>query len=769
MHASTSQEVPPKTLDVDSHRSTHLGEVIEHAAHVLPAQGPITVFIHHNTLHAFEHLPFDEAVQKGAEIFGCQPYRTEDRYRDDLRRGRIRFSELQDVLERDLGDGAREPVPCVGTRLDLRLAMLQFPVLHGPTEELVWYVAEADALRRIRPEVSSAVASRMVAETRRWVVRDLRGGGDPARNRTSRLSSTARKNDSLSALLSRYGESSMESWTDEQWEGFTLNALWRVCCDGVRDLPPYTDPPVAGIRHHDLLFEVTGADADAKVHDLLIRFCAAFLDQGLTHWQLPRRDEGFFRSFCSLYRQPNGPPDRWLRGLDRELARLEGERVEPMESILESLEILGVAEPEWEEFLAATFLALRGWAGMVRQVEIRGDRAVHPIPEGSLVEFLAVRLLLDRFALARTAHESIDYEGPLSGLREALRSRLVVHWPPSVEQRAFLVFQVVQLFGLSPDVLHRLSPEEWAKLVEELESFSAVERRRIFHLAYEKRFTTQTLDAVALRAASKVGRPASPKFQTVSCLDEREESFRRHLEEIAPEVETFGVAGFYAVAMYYRGAADAHFVPLCPVVIRPQHWVIEEVVDEGNTVHRMRARTRRAIGTASHQFHIGSRSFALGALLTGAVGVLASFPLVARILFPRLAGRIRHTFGRIVRTSPKTRLKLERLDLNPGPLNGQVGFSVEEMANIGERLLRDIGLTIGFARLVILIGHGSNSQNNPHVSAYNCGACGGSAGGPNARAARPDSLGPSGPRDPGEPWAGDPTRKSLRRRPSQYL
>jgi len=37
-------------------------EVIERLAHLLPARGPISIFIHHNTLHAFEHLPFEEAV-----------------------------------------------------------------------------------------------------------------------------------------------------------------------------------------------------------------------------------------------------------------------------------------------------------------------------------------------------------------------------------------------------------------------------------------------------------------------------------------------------------------------------------------------------------------------------------------------------------------------------------------------------------------------------------------------------------------------------------
>src|SRR5579885_2408908 len=85
--------------------------LIDHAAHLLPAQGPITVFVHHDTLHAFEDLPFEEAVKKASRLFGCQPYLTEQRYRQALDRGRIRFSELQEVLEEDLGERGREKLP----------------------------------------------------------------------------------------------------------------------------------------------------------------------------------------------------------------------------------------------------------------------------------------------------------------------------------------------------------------------------------------------------------------------------------------------------------------------------------------------------------------------------------------------------------------------------------------------------------------------------------------------------------------------------------
>jgi uncharacterized protein YbcC (UPF0753/DUF2309 family) len=710
-----------------------LAAAIEHGAHLLPQQGPITVFIHHNTLHALEDLPFHEALRKGSQIFGCQPYLGEDRYRDELRRGRIRFAELVEVLEDDLGERAREPVPGFGTRIDLRLAMLQYPLRFGPTEELVWYVAKRDALRRIRQEVSSAVRARLIAETRRWVMRDLRRGNEAPNNGSGTGPGALQMERSLDELLDRFGGAAIESWSDEQWERFTLQAMWRVCCEGVRDLPMFVAPPPERLRHRDLLLEATGEDADTLVNGLLIRFCSAFLDQGLAAWQLPRRDEGFLRAFCALYRRRGGPPARWRAGLAAELARLEDQEVGPLASIRESLDDLGVVRPEWVAFLSATLLALRGWAGMVRQIEERGDRVVHPVPRGSLVDFLAVRLLLDRHALAYTAREALGYTEPLAGLRESLWAAAAATWPPSVEQRAFPIFQLAQVVGLSPDLLHRLSRAEWSRMMEEIESFGGLERRRIFHLAYERRFYTQTLDAIALHARRPAKPPRLPRFQVICCLDEREESFRRHVEELAPDAETFGTAGFFSVPMYYRGADDAHFVPLCPAVIRPRHWVVERVITRTEEDRRIRVRTRRMLGMASHRIHTGSRSLTQGALLAG-VGVLATIPLVTRTLFPRLTARLRRTVGQFVLEPPLTRLHLERIDSAPSADDRGIGFSLDEMTDIADKVLREIGLTSRFSRLVLILGHGSTSMNNPHESAHDCGACGGSRGGPNARA-----------------------------------
>jgi len=709
-----------------------LKAAVLHAAHSLPAQGPITVFVHHNTLHTLEELPFHEAVVQGGRIYNCQPYLTEERYRRELERGRIRREDLQAVLQKELGKSAHDPVMSFGTRLEIRLAMLEHSMYEAQPEVLRWFVAETNALVDFRADAPSQVRDRLIEETRHWVMRDIRNGDKESSFK--RDSETAlRDRATVEELLQKFGESSIERWSDKTWEAFSLQCLWRICRKGVHGIPS-RESVSTPVRHRDLLLEASGEDIDRFVNELLIRFCGAFLDQGFSNWRLPQRERGFFAAFRAVYGSGGMLPDRWLKGLQAELERLEREELTPLDSLVESLNLLGVTEAEWEEYLTSTLLALRGWAGMIWQLETRGDRVAHPAPPDSLLEYLAIRLILERLALKHFSREWIGYDGELFGLREALISRVPRHARRSIEQRAFQIFQLAQILGWAPPSLQHLSKHEWEWLVEEVESFTSLDRRRVFQVAYERRYRSQVLDALALHAPGRTQRVKDPQFQVVCCIDDREESFARHLEELSPKVETFSIAGFFGVPMYYRGAADAHFIPQCPIVVRPRNWVVEDVVYTFEEVHRRRARARRALGAASHQLHVGSRTVTAGAIVSAGFGILASIPLVMRVLLPRLTARIRRTVGRLVQPPPVTQLQLERFEPVPSPHNGGIGFSVDEMVESAERVLRDLGLTSGFGRIVLIVGHGSNSLNNPHNSAYNCGACAGTAGAPNARA-----------------------------------
>jgi uncharacterized protein YbcC (UPF0753/DUF2309 family) len=716
-----------------------LRQIIEHAAHLLPAQGPITAFVHHNTLHAFEDLPFERAVVQGGETFGCHPFLPEERYRDKLIRGRIRRDDIEAVLIEDLGDRGDELLGFLGTRFHLRMGMLAHRWRTGPAVELRWVVAETSALRRFREETPLPVRDRLVEATRRWVMRDLRNGA-------ARPDDKRRLLGLVDMLFEHFDMPHVESWSSGTWESFCLHLLWLVCRDGVEAVEAPDRARTLPVRHRDILLEATGEDSDQLVDDVLIRFCAAFLDQGLSSWALPRRD-GFYRAFLALYGGSIGPPDRWLRGLRGELTRIDMESISPLESIAESLARLGVRDAEQERLITETLLALRGFAGMIWQVESRGDRVAHPAPEGSLIEFLAVRLVLEQLALAHLSESSLGFRGRLSELRDAVGNR-IGHGhrprrdaPANHDERAFMVFQLAQLLGWGPETLYRQTADGWRLVVREIEEFSGLQRRRIYHLAFERRYRIQVLDAVATHShrvaatycPKTTGGQARPAFQVVCCIDEREESLRRHLEEVTPDCETFGAVGFFAVAMYYRGAADAHYTPLCPVIIKPQHYVAEKVVDTFEYAARRQRQRRRTIGTVTHQVHVGSRTFA-GGWLAAVLGSLASIPLVMRILFPRATAQLRRMAGGFVRPPARTELQLERTEATPGPENGHIGYSVAEMASIVERLLRDMGLTKNFSRLIVICGHGSSSLNNPHEAAHDCGACAGGRGGPNARA-----------------------------------
>lgn len=664
-----------------------VSSALERAAHLLPAQGPISIFIHHNTLHAFEDLPFETAVERAAIALGTEPYLAEPRYRDKLAAGRILAADVDLVLTDELGDRAAAPVAGFGTRRDLWRAVVLHGIPAATGRELAWILDETTALTRLRTDIPASARAARVA---------LQEADDPANE-----------------------------------ERRAVQNLWHACLQAIaRADGPAAVAAAEPIRHRDYLHAACGIDSDAWIHPLLIRFLAGYLDQGLAHWPMPGRSRGIHGCFLEMYLPSLS---RHAAPWARALPRLAGDDLaadrSALQSIANSCEALGVRDDELEAFVTAELVALRGWAGIVRQIEQRPDRVPARDLTVTLRGYLAVRLLCLRAALEH-AVQQIEFRGDLADLRRWLSDRIPQPPPPTDAERAWRLFHVAQLRGLDATIVERWTAAQVTELEAELHELDGVRCRRILHLAFERTIRHRLYDALIQHVGRELPEPAA--FQAVFCIDEREESFRRHLEEVERSCETFSTAGFFNVAMYHQGATDAHPRPLCPVVIRPEHYVAEIETDSERLGARARRIHRQTAGFLGYNVHVGSRLPIRGALLMTAFGWLALVPLVLRVVFPWLTSRWRLA-RRSSMAAVHTRLQLDRDDRVP-PIGRYSGFTVREMADIVRRVLEDTGLAGRLAPLVLIVGHGSISLNNPHESAHDCGACGGGRGGPNARA-----------------------------------
>jgi len=619
-------------------RQDRLRQAVDHAAHLLPMQGPIGVFVHHNTLHAFEDLPFEEAVVEASQLFGAEPYMTEAAYREALARGRIELQDIDAVLD-------SEPDAAVFPRLSrhsLRRAMMTPGVREFDAATILWRAEQGDLARDFRQAA--------------------------------------------------------------------LRSLFDACL--ARTIAHEEEPAAP-------------RPVDEVIHPWLIRLCSVFLDQGLAYWPMPRRKSGLYAGVRTLLSRRGCVFPRYLEGLDEEFKRQEYLSFSAADAVLDYLDGLCFKEAEWAQVLQDELLALPGWAGLIRRIEEDPGLVPHVSVPSSLMDYLAVRLTMARVASRMGAAEPPPQESPLKTQEKRRLSR------------AARTYDAARVVSLSAGEVNRLSPNEWAAFVSEVKACNGLERRRILHLAYERWHERQILRGLASHRSYRglsdfTGRPAAQAF---FCLDEREESMRRALEEADPEVETFGSAGYFGVAVDYQGIDDPHGAAFCPVVVKPEHAVLEQPRAEDSDLLERRRWRRRVLGLLMRTSFVSSRTLMRGWLSTSALGLLSAVPLIGHLLAPRRYSQLREWLNKAFLPEPRTELTLMRgtaqaQDAMTGLL---MGFAAEEKAERVASVLKPAGLTSRFARIVVIFGHGSSSLNNPHESAHDCGACGGRRGGPNAR------------------------------------
>jgi len=789
-------------------RDQRLDDVLAHAGHLLPAQGPIGVFVHHNTLHAFQHLPFHEALATASATFETETYLPESRYRELYRRGRINDTDLKAALaERDAGDGHEEFAPPSLSRLDLELLALLHPVPEETAASLRWRMNELAATYMPRPDVPEAARQRFLRRSteglregfnrvaRDWTMTDLAvslldpsleatvraaaaepGRAMPRRDALRRLGIPDALTDAYVAQVQKRLDSAPTRLTVEGWLGaevslaasalgatfggdgglralkerlerhperFAVSALWAACRAPVlaaTEAPPSAIPPAVR-SHREALRAATGEDINEWVNPQLIRTCSAYLDEGVSHWTLPEREHGLYAAWRALTLSGGLLPD-WLDGLDTELVQSAASHLTARDVVLAALDELGVPETQWEPYLTRVLLALPGWAGMIHRLEHNPADRPAGSPPAHLMDFLAVRLTLERHALRTVARRRLEYRGPLAGLL-AHAEHAATHRPSALERPAeegsWRLFQLLQLAGLSAQEMAGFPLARRKALLAWLDAFDPQARRRVWQEAYEHHYRMDVLQGLAQNRL----RPESartvrdPRFQVIFCMDDREEAIRRHFEELDPRHDTFGIAGFFGVAMDYLGLDDEGHAAMCPVVVTPGHVVEERPHPDHGHLAEGRARLRALGAHAEHWVHGGSHALEMSWLLTPLLGLISALLLPLQVLSPRTVSRMRRGLARKLLPAPRTRLvSLREQAEEPtaaSPAQKPLGFTVAEKAARVANSLENMGLVKDFAPLVVVLGHGAISVNNPHQSAYDCGACGGRHGGPNAR------------------------------------
>jgi uncharacterized protein YbcC (UPF0753/DUF2309 family) len=632
----------------DQSRQDQLRQIVAKAAHLLPQQGPIGVFVHHNTLHAFEDQPFEEAVIQAGHIFGAEPYMTEGAYRAELARGRIHIEDIDGVLD---SEPDARVFPGL-TRHSLRRAMITPGVREFDGATILWRTEQGDLAKDFRQAA--------------------------------------------------------------------LRKLFDACF--VRVMAHEEEP-------------ATPRPVDEIIHPWLIRLCSVFLDQGMAYWPIPGREKGFYESVRTLLACPGGIFPRYLTGLDKELRRHERLSFSAIDAVLDYLNSQHCHEHDWEQILQTELLALPGWAGLIRRLEEDPGLAPHEKVPCSLMDYLAIRLTMAGVAAREGAAENVPQESPLKTQRMRHLSR------------AARVYDAARVLSLSAAEVTRLSDADWTSFVKEVKACNGLERRRILHLAYERWHECEILRGLAShRLYRGLSQPEGrPVAQVFFCIDEREESMRRALEEVDPEIETFSSAGYFGVAVDYKGIDDPHGAAFCPVVVKPQHAVVERPRSEDRELLESRRWRRRLLGQLTRNLFLSSRTLIRGWISTSALGLLSSVPLIGNLLAPRSFAQLREWMNKAFLPEPRTELTLMRnsTDAQDAVTGLLLGFEGSEKTEAVASVLKPAGLTRSFARIVVVLGHGSTSLNNPHESAHDCGACGGRRGGPNARlfaamANRPD-------------------------------
>ncbi len=447
--------------------------------------------------------------------------------------------------------------------------------------------------------------------------------------------------------------------------------------------------------------DVYHLDLDNKLHPLLFRILCAFLDQGIAIDSFPVVNKPFIESikemehnsFVSFFKT-KGVKQKFLSG---------------NYSIPELLKKIVGKEEYFEQYLFDQQFAHPGWSGFVSAVE-DNPQTLLDRKQITLKELLEFELLMELDVLNHTLGNkwqpltnSIDAPSVnlFADVAKTELAEVIELWQDAFEWSYYDSVLKGILMAAPPPPAGGILVSDGSDIINENQK-----------PGNDK--TTHTLSDS--RNPPAEGREAGLSFQAIFCIDEREDSIRRHIEAVDKKAETFGAPGFFGVEFYFQQEGGKFYDKLCPAPVTPKYLIKES--DAKSTRKEELIYTKLTHGILS------------GFLLSISFGFWAFFKKIQLLFRPKMSPAISNAYGHMDKLSVLTIENKNPADIENGL---QIGYTLDEMVTRGEGFLRGIGLVKNFAPIVYFVAHGSSSANNPHHGAHDCGACSGRPGAANAR------------------------------------
>lgn len=451
----------------------------------------------------------------------------------------------------------------------------------------------------------------------------------------------------------------------------------------------------------------------STTHPYIINLISSFLDQGQSFWVNPYIESGFWSYFCADLDIVRNFGTAWQNILANKLDSYKGEL--PEQIIESELTRMNIPREAWEDYILNVLFDLKGWSGMVNKLETEPWQATVKAPNIKLVDFIAALILIESSLDQYHAQIHSTDLAMIYGREEVVSFRSF--------QLSLALYQITIDFKLSSSWMDTFEPEKLVSIIESIEKAEKEHLIRLWHEAFENHFYREALSAIVSHDRTPQ-EPTNTLSQVLFCIDDREESIRRHVEEINPSIKTYGVVGFFGLDMKFSSLRHNRLIAQCPPVIEASR-IVREVARDSKNVHHFN-RMNQFLGGSDLNLYYMSRTLFRGFFSTIILGSLSVVPMILQIFFPKQNKSFRLKVNNLISPTPATEMNIDQTQA------GQ-GYTKLEMAKIVEDILSMCGVQKDFSKLIILMGHGSSSANNPFKQAYGCGACGGNAGISNSR------------------------------------